>query len=579
MITCPKCSVQINNNSKFCRYCGAEIEQIQRCPKCSSEVEAGEKFCGECGANLSKGIVKNEPIIERPVFETKTSQTATQKSAPSIQPTDPPLSSSKPAKKPRKALLFGGVALAVVAVIVIAVELLNMFGNDGDYVLYIANNEIYIANITNGASWQLTENMISEIDDAWGAIDLDGSFDDLNIYQGNTRLDENIAINYEKKLVFYLDRMTYNGSFLYGGSLYCRNISSPDSAPTKIASNVDGYYINSDVSQLTIMVANPYGDYGWTLYIYDIEKDLKQKIADEVTKFVTSKDGNIVYFCTVNNELFIKENGKESEKIDSGDWLSIYGITDDAKSIYYHLDDCAYKKTLGQKKSLLASNIDHIESIDYDTDEVIYYNENWNMISTKTGVIQENDYCGSSEHLYGPNGQYSCDPNEDTLRYNGEIVDYNVFYYDIQYVEATDELFYITDGVLKVCKNGVSTRIANDVYRYHTPSYFATDDGTIYFDNPSGNYYRPKLDMHFYSKGKDTLIATDVDYDYVYVTSQSSILYCPYYDFDNNKGNLYCYQNGESILIAADICCPLEVGESYYKGNIFLQPTYGYYFS
>lgn len=52
MRNCPNCSAQIDDNAKFCVYCGTKFENKPCCPNCGSAIASGTKFCTCCGAKL-----------------------------------------------------------------------------------------------------------------------------------------------------------------------------------------------------------------------------------------------------------------------------------------------------------------------------------------------------------------------------------------------------------------------------------------------------------------------------------------------------------------------------------------------
>jgi len=62
---CEKCGKQINDDSKFCMYCGAAVQKTEPegkvCPDCGKEFEENMVFCDQCGRKLcAKGNVKKE---------------------------------------------------------------------------------------------------------------------------------------------------------------------------------------------------------------------------------------------------------------------------------------------------------------------------------------------------------------------------------------------------------------------------------------------------------------------------------------------------------------------------------------
>ena len=57
MRICQQCGFENHPNAKFCRGCGAKLEEIPPaprpvCPQCGAPIHIGTKFCRSCGARL-----------------------------------------------------------------------------------------------------------------------------------------------------------------------------------------------------------------------------------------------------------------------------------------------------------------------------------------------------------------------------------------------------------------------------------------------------------------------------------------------------------------------------------------------
>src|SRR5262249_4739828 len=48
---CPQCSAPIDDTTKFCRRCGANL-LVNDCPECGAPLD-GHPFCGNCGSSSS----------------------------------------------------------------------------------------------------------------------------------------------------------------------------------------------------------------------------------------------------------------------------------------------------------------------------------------------------------------------------------------------------------------------------------------------------------------------------------------------------------------------------------------------
>ena len=74
---CPGCSKEINDNAKFCKYCGKKIENnnpifenseeipVEKplfitCPNCGKEMQADKAFCTNCGNPLNGVVIKED---------------------------------------------------------------------------------------------------------------------------------------------------------------------------------------------------------------------------------------------------------------------------------------------------------------------------------------------------------------------------------------------------------------------------------------------------------------------------------------------------------------------------------------
>ena len=73
---CQQCGNDINNNAKFCKYCGNPVverkdllekeENVKLCPKCGKQTRSDNLFCTNCGSSLSENLI-SEPkrIIQK----------------------------------------------------------------------------------------------------------------------------------------------------------------------------------------------------------------------------------------------------------------------------------------------------------------------------------------------------------------------------------------------------------------------------------------------------------------------------------------------------------------------------------
>ncbi len=77
---CWKCSKEISEDSKFCRYCGASSNA---CQKCGKDLDANSKFCKYCGASRNFASDTYTPTVDQATVEIETPKAATSNSASS----------------------------------------------------------------------------------------------------------------------------------------------------------------------------------------------------------------------------------------------------------------------------------------------------------------------------------------------------------------------------------------------------------------------------------------------------------------------------------------------------------------
>ena len=99
MKNCVKCNAVLENDAEFCGECGERqpvVKTMPTCPNCGTSIEEGAEFCPECGQKI---INSNSSLNSHDISESSTNKF------------------SELTKKPN---VLGGVAAAVVAIIVAA---------------------------------------------------------------------------------------------------------------------------------------------------------------------------------------------------------------------------------------------------------------------------------------------------------------------------------------------------------------------------------------------------------------------------------------------------------------------------
>lgn len=137
MITCPKCKRELKDGTKFCINCGAKIFETIFCYNCGRQISTEFDFCPNCGAPVTAKPANGGPNV-RPAAVIKRKK-----------------------KLPKKAVLFGGIGAAAVALLTAAI-LIFSGGNkaQNDYAFYVKDNEIFFTDLKEGSEpWQVTSEL------------------------------------------------------------------------------------------------------------------------------------------------------------------------------------------------------------------------------------------------------------------------------------------------------------------------------------------------------------------------------------------------------------------------------------
>lgn len=323
MSFCPNCNKELSEDTQFCDSCGTQIFETIFCTSCGQQTSTEYSFCQFCGASL----------VEMPVEE---------------QPVEMP----KPKKKlPKKAILFGAIGVAVVAVLVLVVSLI--FGSRGldNYALYLKDGEIYFNDLgKNSESWQVTKKLVDSDD-----------VEDKDLAEAGYSMGRFAQMSEDGKYLFYPDKVGENGF-----TLYYRAVNDPEAEAKKIDSGLESYQLNAAGTLVTYTK----GDDG-DLYQYDVKKDSKEKIASEVVQICgISEDGSRIIYKNSDGNLYVKDAGKDKEKLAS-EIEDVERVSEDFKTVYYTKEDALYKQVIGEDKEKIASDVHDVIRI-YESGEVYY---------------------------------------------------------------------------------------------------------------------------------------------------------------------------------------------------------------
>ena len=219
---CPYCKKEIEDDSLFCSFCGSRIEVTTEKDKLFSEKHPNydEQKSTEFASTLRCGASKAEKSEEEPVTVLDTPETPKTKK-----------------QLPHKAVMFGAIGIAVIAVLIIAISLFSDVGKSNDnVVLYIKEQEIFVSDLKKGSkAWQLTSHLIGE------ESPISSSYEDVE-YASDV-LRASTCVSEDGKYIFFPDKI---GDADYGGSkLYYREVDKPEGEAIKIDSEVRDYTFNT----------------------------------------------------------------------------------------------------------------------------------------------------------------------------------------------------------------------------------------------------------------------------------------------------------------------------------------------
>lgn len=343
MITCPKCNKELSDGTKFCDGCDTQIFKTIFCPNCGKQTSTEFAFCQSCGASITE-----TPAMEQPTVA---------------------LDEKK--KLPKKAIMFGGIGVAVVAALILMVSLLSGCGGKGEnnYALYLKDSEIFFTDLKKDSEvWQLTSRLVDTDN-----VDDEDLADTGYLLSGYTYMSE------DGKYIFFPDKI---GDDDDGFNLYYREVAKPDAEAVKIDSDVQSYTANASATLVTYLKGEEEN-----LYQYKIGENSKDKIASEVRDFEVSDDGKKICYINSENSIYLKYADKEKEKIAS-DVSKLEHVTEDFTTVYYIKDGSLYKQAEGADKVKIASDVYKVIKI-YDSGVIYYLTSEAEEISLMDYVIDD----------------------------------------------------------------------------------------------------------------------------------------------------------------------------------------------
>lgn len=266
--------------------------------------------------------------------------------------------------------MFGGIGVAVVAVLILVISLIAGGGGKAknDFALYLKDSEIFLSDLKKDSeAWQLTSRLVDTED-----------VDDEDLADSGHTLGMYTCVSEDGKYIFFPDKVGGDD----GISLYYREIANPEADAIKIDSGVRSYTVNTSATIVTYLK----GDEG-NLYQYKLAEDSKDKVASEVEGFEVSDDGTKIGYINSEGSLYLKYADKDKEKIAS-EVSSLEYLTDDFKTVYYIKEGSLYKQVEGEDRVKIASDVYNVIKI-YETGEIYYLTSEYGGISLMDYVTDD----------------------------------------------------------------------------------------------------------------------------------------------------------------------------------------------
>lgn len=583
MKICVNCGTNLDDGMAFCQNCGVPVPLV--CHGCSAEIEKGSAFCQSCGTPVGDPSTSISGQGQ-PDGEMAYQQAAYQQSAYQKTPTAVLTKTAPQGKKfPKKAILIA--AAGVIVIVAVVLGLIIFKPSAKSELLYLKDGQLSLTGIQKIAPFELTDSLFKD-----GRSDDDAYIGDYVIKSDNGKYlfyPQNIssddytmdlyminltADNAKNSTSFKIDtgvsyyRTSLDGTkvfYLKDGRLYFFNLKDKE----KIVSDISEYYISDDGLRLM------YVDRDDNLFFKDFKKNGEtEKIDSDVAIHHISADLGKVYY-TKNNDLYLKETGKDKVKIDSdvsevpavydsGALYYVKGKTEDkplASFINDNLAESDAKLTEPTYDAFTKTTTDssgyQYPEVDYDAYNAAYkkYYEKLNRDALRD-ELKEAAYTISNLSLYFYDGKQTAkvSDNFDTCLATGpvkEMIAYSKNGTEIPKLNISDitSTYDVTD-VLKNAQTDAlkeftavgakETQIDQKAGTYFT---FNKSGTMLYFldnyskDNYTGDLYAVPINSS--SVGKPELYEKDV-YDYFYLMKDGdSFIYFKNVDTDTYCGDMY----------------------------------------
>jgi len=505
------------------------------------------------------------PIFEQQATQPQPAAGQTAYAAPGQQAEETEKKAKKPLYKQPPVIIAAAALVLIIAATgaLFGMGVLSLGGGSpgdvgvilsADYVMYIKDSELQIANVKTLETFEATSDLFSGSAASYAS-------------SGKYLIERLVTITKNGSRIYYPDRLSSDGSY----NLYTKTLSGSDiksGAATRLDTDVRGEYRTSEDGKKLYYIK---GD-ARTLYVYNLKE--KTKIAAGVEEFLTDKSGGKLYYLDSNRGLYFKNKNADPEKVDSESEL--IGASPDLSTVFYLKDGTLYRRKQGDPKVKISAGVVDVIRF-YESGEMYYLKE---TDSDKKTVNILCYYDGASELKIGANDfnpniltksvrhallaytAYDAEKKEDTYKIaiKNNVFDIEVsktFIYPRFNVSGTK--FYFIDDFNPDLKSGDlwCADIADGAFKTAEKLY---DDVVDYgLLRRGGVYYFSELDKSqaaadFYVKGK--LVDSDVNYAYGYhkeISDSGNILYFADYNKSKERGVLKSYEGGKPVMIQDDV--------------------------
>ena len=294
------------------------------CKKCGTQLDGGMEFCPTCGEKNAVEAAAVE-VAEEVVAAPQQTEVTEEAQAEAVAPAESAVTNAVAPKKSKglskNVILIGAAAAAVVLVLLVCVVVAVSSGGKKQKLIYLKDNEILAMKGKN--SYVVGDKAFDDEDDMYN-------------------FSSYIQLSEDGKYIYYPQKAEYNSFDLY----YNKVDSKKDG--TKIASGVSAYYL---IDNNKLIYLNDDADK--EMYLYNLKKDEKQKVASDVSWMRLSSD---------HKQIFWKANSSDDSKIYVCDVAMKKGKTkldSDVENVYYARD--SFDKIVYTKEGSLYVMVDQDE--------------------------------------------------------------------------------------------------------------------------------------------------------------------------------------------------------------------------